>query len=365
MEDGTKLPENATKIQRQSWIQRVVQHLIDRGDVELTLALSIVAAILIFFGKADYQIATASILAIFALIAFNLLRGRSREEKLGKTIIAVENEVPAIKRVGGHLETIKKVADRLPEVEDKIDDFERHMPTIDNVQKELPNIQLVAERLPAITEVLANLTMYPGQQEAEEDILADLRKRISEGKAVKEAIIMRYSMHPEIVAKLLESGTKVTIFMQDEKTAEQIGSQEQVDFIIGDYNRLRRLLTKSLEDYQLKVYKFRPPCSLAGLKFDEQLIYMGYYTYEYTDSTNDFRISITHRGDTTQLYGHDKVALIAKRGYYGFGLLERTFDSIINNYQRNATCILPDSSEQSPSKTPIPLTRATSSDTAS
>jgi hypothetical protein len=350
MEDETKRPENATKIQGQSRIRRVERHLIDRGDVELTLALSIVAAILIFFGKVDTQIASASILAIFALIAFNLLRGRSREEKLGKTIIAVEKEVPAIKQVGGHLETIKNVADNLPQVTLQIDNFERHMPTIDNVEKELPNIQLVAERLPAITEVLANLKMYPGQQEAEEDILADLRKRKSEGKPVKEAKIMRYTMHPEIVAQLLESGAKVTVFMQDEKTAEQIGSQEQVDFIISDFNRLRRLLTKSLENYPLTVYKFRPPCSLAGMKLDDQLIYMGYYTYEYTDRTNDFRISISRKGDTTQLYGHDKVALIAKRGYYGFGLLERTFDSLIDNYQQegNATCIFPDSSEQSP-----------------
>ena len=48
MEDETKRPENATKIQGQSRIRRVERHLIDRGDVELTLALSIVAAILIF-----------------------------------------------------------------------------------------------------------------------------------------------------------------------------------------------------------------------------------------------------------------------------------------------------------------------------
>jgi len=360
MEDGTRRPEDATRTHRQSGILRVEQHIIERGDIELTLILSIIAAILISFGKVDSQIASASILAIFALIAFNLLRSRSRDEKLGRTIIAVEREVPAIKKVGGHLETIKMVADHLPQVEDKIDDFERHMPTIDNVEKELPNIQTVAERLPAITEVLANLKMYPGQQEAEEDILAELRKRIAEGKAIKEAKIIRYTMHPEIVAQLLESGAKVTVFMQDEKTAEQIGSQEQVDFIDDDYRKLRRLLARRLEDYPLTVYKFRPPCSLVGMKLDDQLIYMGWYTYEYTDRTNDFRIS--HSDDTTQLYGHDKAALIAKKGYYGFNLLEQTFDSIIDNYQRdgNATCIFPASREPSKEKndrSPISLIR--------
>lgn len=362
MEDGTTRLEDAPTIPMRSWIQRVEQHIIERGDIELTLVLSIIAAILSFFGKVDFQVATGSILAIFTLIAFNILRSRSREERLGKTIVAVEKEVPAIKKVGGHLETIKIVAAHLPEIGGKIDNFERHMPTIEKVEKELPNIQTVAERIPAITEVLANLKMYPGQHEAEEDIIVDLRRRISEGKAVKEAIIMRYSMHPELVAQLLESGTKVTFFMQDEKTAELIGSQEQADYIKSDYNRLRRLLTRRLEDYPLTVYKFRPPSSLAGMKLDDQLIYMGWYTYEYNDRANNFRVS--HSDDRTQLYGHDKAALIAKKGYYGFNLLERTFDSLIDNYQRdgNATRILPDSSQQSPSKTPIPFQRVVSDD---
>lgn len=341
MEDGTKRPEDGTTIKWRSWIQQVGQHIIEKGDVELTLVLSIIAAILIFFGRVDFQVAIGSILAIFSLISFNLLRSRTRDEKLGKTIISVEKEVPAIKKVGNHLETIKKVADYLPNVEDKIDNFERHMPTMESVEKQLPNIKLVAERLPAITEVLAYLTIYSGQQQAEEEILSDLRRRISERKAVKEAIIMRYSMHPEIIAQLLENGAKVTVYMQDEKTAERIGSKDQIDYINNDYNRLRRLLARQLEAYPLKVYKFRLPCSIAGMKLDDQLIYMGWYTYEYTDMTNDFRIS--HSDDTTQLYGHDKAALIAKKGYYGFNLLEQTFDSIIANYQRdgNATCILP------------------------
>jgi hypothetical protein len=338
MGDG---PEDGTTNQWRSWIQQVEQHLIERGDVELTLVLSIIAAILSFFGKVDFQVAIGFILAIFSLIAFNILRSRSRDDRMGRTIIAVEKQVPAIKKVGDHLETIKKVADYLPDVEDKIDDFERHMPTIESVEKQLPNIKLIAERLPAITEVLAYLTIYPGQQQAEEEILSDLRRRMAEGKAVHEAIIMRYSMHPEIIAQLLENGATVTVYMQDEETAEQIGSKDQVDYINNDYNRLRRLLARQLEAYPLIVYKFRPPCSIAGMKLDDQLIYMGWYTYEYTDMSNDFRLS--HREDTTQLYGHDKAALIAKKGYYGFNLLELTFDSIIDNYQRdgNATCILP------------------------
>lgn len=171
---------------------------------------------------------------------------------------------------------------------------------------------------------------------------------------------MRYSIHPELVTQLLEGGTKTTIFIQDEKTAELIGSHEQLDYITSDYNRLRRLLSRPLGDYPLTVYKFRPPCSMAGMKFDDQLIYMGWYTYEYSDMTNRFRVS--HEEDVTQLYGHDKAALIAKKGYHGFNLLEKTFDSIIENYQRegNATRVLPDSSQQSSSQKPTPLPQTAS-----
>ena len=346
-----QLPESlggATITQNQSWKERVQQHLKEKWDIELTIALSIAAGILNLFGIVDYKVAIGFILVIFSLIAVNILRNRWADEDMGKTIKDVEEHMPAIKIVADHLPNIRVVAERLPGIEDKIDSVDKHMPTIDIVADHLPNIRVVAERLPIITEVLVNLTMYSRQDEAEAALLSYIKDNEIKGKKVQEAVILRYSINAALVRRLLENDAKVTIFMQDEATAKLIGSQQQAESIINAYNELKGLLPKPLEDYPLTVYKFQPPCSMVGVKLDNQLIYMGWYTYEYTNDSNRFRVS--HSDDTTQLYGHDKAALIAQKGYYGFSMLETTFRSIVGNYEHDATCILPASSQQSQGK---------------
>ncbi len=352
MQQPPKSLEGTTITQNQSWKERVQQHLREKWDTELTVALSIAAGILTLFGIVDFKVAIGFILVVFSLVAVNILRNRWANEEMGKTIKDVEDHMPAIKKVADHLPDIREVAERLPGVEDKIDSVEKHMPTIDMVADHLPNIKVVAERLPIITEVLVNLNMYSRQDEAEADLLSYIKDKEIKGKKVQEAVILRYSMNAALVGRLLENGAKVTVFMQDETTAKSIGSQQQAEYIINAYSELKGLLPKPLGDYPLTVYKYIPPCSMVGVKLDDQLIYMGWYTYEYTDDTNRFRVN--HSDDTTQLYGHDKVALIAQKGYYGFSMLETTFRSIVGNYQKNATCIHPASSQQSQGKNDRP-----------
>ncbi len=351
-----QLPKALAAIkQNHSWKERVQQHLKQKWDIELTIVLSIAAGILNLFGIVDSKAATGSILVIFSLVAVNILRNRWADEEQEKTIQDVEEHMPAIKKVAEHLPDIKVVAERLPGVEDKIDSVDKHMPTIDMVADHLPNIRVVAERLPIITEVLVNLNMYSRQDEAEAALLSYIKDNEIKGKKIQEAVILRYSINAALVGRLLENGAKVTVFMQDETTAKSIGSQQQADYISSAYNELRMLLPKPLEGYPLMVYKFKPPCSMVGVKLDDQLIYMGWYTYEYTDDSNRFRIA--YSDDTTQLYGHDKAALIAQKGYYGFSMLETTFRSIVGNYQNDATRILPASSEQSQGKNDHPPIR--------
>lgn len=352
MQQAPESLERDTIKLNQSWKERVQQHLREKWDTELTVALSIAAGILTLFGIVDFKVAIGFILVVFSLVAVNILRNRWANEEMGKTIKDVEDHMPAIKKVADHLPNIREVAERLPGVEDKIDSVEKHMPAIDIVAIQLPNIEIVANRLPIITEILESLKIYLRQDEAEAALLSYIRDNEIKGKKVQEAVIIRYSINAALVGRLLENGAKVTVFMQDETTAKSIGSQQQAEYIINAYNELKMLLPKALADYPLTVYKYRPPCSMAGVKLDDQLIYMGWYTYEYTDDTNRFRVS--HSDDTTQLYGHDKVALIAQKGYYGFSLLETTFRSIVDNYQNNATCIHPASSQQSQGKNDRP-----------
>ena len=333
---------------KQSWKVRAQQHLRQKWDIELTICLSIAAGILHLLGIVDLQVAIGFILVIFSVLAVNILRNRWADDKLGKTVQDVDRHMPAIKKVADHLQDIEIVAERLPRVEDRIESVDSHMSTIERVAANLPNIEIVVNRLPLITEVLESLKMYSRQDEAEEALLLYINEIKRQGIPVQEATIIRYSINPVLVDRLLENNTKVTVFMQDETTAESIGSQQQADSITTAYNELKKRLPKAVEEYPLTVYKFKPPCSMVGVKLDNQLIYMGWYTYEYTDDSNRFRSS--HSNDTIQLYGHDKTALIVQKGYYGFSMLETTFRSIVDNYQRNATCILPTSSQQSQGK---------------
>jgi hypothetical protein len=165
MQQPPKSLEGTTITQNQSWKERVQQHLREKWDTELTVALSIAAGILTLFGIVDFKVAIGFILVVFSLVAVNILRNRWANEEMGKTIKDVEDHMPAIKNVADHL----------------------------------PNIKVVAERLPIITEVLVNLNMYSRQDEAEADLLSYIKGKEIKGKKIQEAVILRYSMNAALV----------------------------------------------------------------------------------------------------------------------------------------------------------------------
>ena len=178
---------------KQSWKVRAQQHLRQKWDIELTICLSIAAGILHLLGIVDLQVAIGFILVIFSVLAVNILRNRWADDELGKTVQDVDRHMPAIKKVADHLQ----------------------------------DIEIVVNRLPLITEVLESLKMYSRQDEAEEALLLYINEIKRQGIPVQEATIIRYSINPVLVDRLLENNTKVTVFMQDETTAESIGSQHK------------------------------------------------------------------------------------------------------------------------------------------
>ncbi len=98
---------------------------------------------------------------------------------------------------------------------------------------------------------------------------------------------------------------------------------------------------------------------MAGVSFDDNLIYMGWYAYEYPGK----RQQADYADGKVLLYGHNRAALIAQKGYERFSVLNLTFQSIVDNYLENAACILRPKDryeEQSQSRAPIPFPQAVS-----
>lgn len=151
----------------------------------------------------------------------------------------------------------------------------------------------------------------------------------------RKAILFQYSstMSLSVVRVLLSKGAQVTVFVQHEDTATQIGSQLQADRIKtttrGILSELRRTPQK-LD--KLKIYKFRTPGTVSAVKIDDRLLCMGWYTYERVAPTDQ-----EHYGDdTVAVSGHDVATLIAWQGSREFTVLDKMFTKLEENYRNNA-----------------------------
>ena len=151
---------------------------------------------------------------------------------------------------------------------------------------------------------------------------------------VKKAIFIQYSgrrSEDVLQAVLRTSGAAVTVYLQDERTAEKIGSRRQAARISGS---IRDTLSDWHRNYQglseLKVYKCMAPMSVRAIMIDDQLICMGWYTYEPDDrqDAEDFR------DDTVAVSGDDIATIIARRGTHEFDALNSTFAMLISKYER-------------------------------
>jgi hypothetical protein len=151
---------------------------------------------------------------------------------------------------------------------------------------------------------------------------------------VKKAIFIQYSgrrSEDVLQAVLRTPGAAATVYLQDERTAEKIGSRRQAARISGS---IRDTLSDWHRNYrglsELKVYKCMAPMSVRAIMIDDQLLCMGWYTYEPDDrqDAEDFR------DDTVAVSGDDIATIIARRGTHEFDALNSTFAMLISKYER-------------------------------
>jgi hypothetical protein len=139
-----------------------------------------------------------------------------------------------------------------------------------------------------------------------------------------------------VVRALLGEGARVTVYIQHEEIAINLGSQLQADHIRATTNILRSDLGKLSKNLtrpdQLKVFKFRSPGSVSAIKIDNRVLCMGWYIYEKAENL----ANSIYASDTIEVSGHDVAALVVWKGTKEFNELEKTFSLLVKNYQKHA-----------------------------
>jgi hypothetical protein len=154
----------------------------------------------------------------------------------------------------------------------------------------------------------------------------------------REAVLIQYSCTTSlrVVRALLNQGARVTLYIQHEEIANNVGSQFQADRIITTANNLRSDLGKLARNLaksgQLKVYKYRSPGSVSAIKIDNRVLCMGWYIYERAENLSNSN----YASDTIEVSGHDVAALVVWRDTDEFNELEKTFSLLEKNYQKHA-----------------------------
>ena len=156
----------------------------------------------------------------------------------------------------------------------------------------------------------------------------------------KEAVLLQYSCTTSlrVVRALLGQGARVTVYIQHEETASNVGSQFQADRIRSTTNSLRSDLGKMAKNLarsdQLKIFKYRSPGSVSAIKIDNRVLCMGWYMYEYEMAENHLHSG--YPNDTIEVSGHDVAALVVWSGTEEFEELEKTFSYQLKNFEKYA-----------------------------
>ena len=157
---------------------------------------------------------------------------------------------------------------------------------------------------------------------------ARLREYIEQHK-IREAVFLQYSGQAcadLIEAVLLKQGARAIVYLQDERTATEIGSKFQENRIATSISNLRKWRRKYETTSELTVCQCTIPMTVRAVMIDDRVLCMGPYTYEPEADEK-------HPGDTVEVSGHDIATTIAYRGTDNFDALRQTFTMLVKKYE--------------------------------
>src|SRR5260370_14255888 len=254
-------------------LQQLWRKFLKDPDIYLIIPFAALFFVLGLINVAPAQIMQSSILAVLAILAFSILKSRQKDEAI---------------------ETM---------------------------------LQQVAKPLSA------KINIYKRQEDAYKFL-----QEYSKHRHVREAVMLQYSciFGIGVLRTLLSLGATVTVYIQHEKIPMALGAHEQVDRISHRCKSFHADLATLFNSNQLKVYKYYVPASVSCIKVDfgtEQILCMGWYTYEHIDGSNR---RAAYPADTLHVSGHDMATVVEWSGTEEFEALNETFKMLEKNYQANS-----------------------------
>ena len=255
------------------------RNIVNNGDSYLEGIGALIAAILTGIGIIPTQVVDSFICGIFVIIAWSLLRNRWASDRSYKEIKDIKEKIPAVTSV----------------------DF------------------------------------YYTQEGAERHLIDYVTEQKNRGTAVMKAYLLQCSISAGSMARrLIENDVDVTIFILDEVVASAMGSKHQNSAITKSIDSLITDLIDPSEASKLKIYKYKTPCSIYGIAFDDSILCMSWYSYLAHDRNNDWMLPRECRDDKLIIRGHDRAAIIIRSDHPHFESLKDTFDKQVKNYQDNS-----------------------------
>lgn len=306
-----------------SWIKQVwmgFQHHWDTFRDAITRVGSILAALVLFFlslfGINNISFALALTLTIVGLLASSIHQDHQTNQTTGQVVQGTET---AVQQLVAHQATTQHM-----------------LLAIDTTAKELDAQQLLLQQsLLTLSGSVQSITRNKCFGEDDEAYKYLLEEYINQ-HPVQEAVFLQYSCQKSaslLSTLVLNKKARVTVFIQHEDMAEQLQSQRQVDRITSMIrNTLSDLSRKLSTPSNLKVYKYRTPATVRAMKIDDQVLCVGWYTYEKVDRKN-----YTHfPDDQVAVSGHDRPTMVVWKGTEEFTILDTMVTDMIANYRENA-----------------------------
>lgn len=157
------------------------------------------------------------------------------------------------------------------------------------------------------------------------DMYRDIAKYV-ENKKVKKAILIQYSSvsATNLLRKLASKGALVNVYVMNPEYAV---SRMQAERIRTGIKQLPGVLPVS-GSYKLIIHEYEALASIRAVKIDEELIGIGWYTYEHIVKSDK-----NYPDDRVEISGHDVAGLLLFRGSPEYELFDKMIMNQVVNYK--------------------------------
>lgn len=158
------------------------------------------------------------------------------------------------------------------------------------------------------------------------DMYSDLETYIDKN-GVKTAILIQYSgqMVNHLIRKLLNKGAKVTLYVKSPGTSPSQLQNVRMDVAL---KQLWGELGDLSNDCSLTIWQYEVPGSLRGVLIDDNLLAIGWYTYQHVVIPDE-----AYPSDKTEVSGHDVPGMLLFKESPEFLIIKDMFLHQESNYK--------------------------------